>query len=217
MHVVDIARAIADSVGVALDARSPGRPLAAALAAPLDGDQAVPALPLGTGAFAIFILVLAAAGSYFAAGRWWLLPWWFVAACSSLVLVRGLPTLSMSMVYAPAGRAMYVTWLPSLVVAAIATYAGLARTSLARTVIAQLAVPIAALAAVITACGAWRTLFGAAIAPVVPHYTAWLSALILIVAHGSAAVALAVLGRFVRSAFDRRARPETLQTARADA
>src|SRR6185503_6659675 len=72
VHVVDVARAIADSVGVALDARSQGRPLAAALAAPLLRDQAVPALPLGTGALAIFLIVIGAAASYAAAGRWWL-------------------------------------------------------------------------------------------------------------------------------------------------
>jgi hypothetical protein len=120
-------------------------------------------------------------------------------------------------VFAPAGRAMYLTWLPSLALAVAATYAGLARTTLARTLIAQLALPAAVLAATITACGAWRTLLGAAIAPVVPHYTAWLSALLLITAHGAAAVALGLLGTFVRSAFDRRARPEPARSANADA
>ncbi|HEY3807204.1 MAG TPA: alkaline phosphatase family protein [Kofleriaceae bacterium] len=199
IHIVDVARAIADSVGVTLDARSPARPLPTALAAPFDGDQAVPALPLTTGALVIFLIVAGAAASYVAAGRWWLWPWWFPVACASLALVRGLPTLSMTMVYAPAGRAMYVTWLPSLVLAAIATYFGLARTSLPRALIAQLALPVAALAAVITACGAWRTIFGASIAPVVPHYTAWLSALLLLSAHGAAAVALGIVARCVRT------------------
>jgi len=217
VHVVDVARAIADSVGVSLDARSAARPLGAALAAPFDDDRTVPALPLGTGALAIFIIALGGAASYLAARRWWLWPWWLVVGCTSLVLVRGLPTLSMTMVFAPAGRAMYLTWLPSLAIAAVATYAGLGRTSLGRTLVAQLALPAAVLAATITACGAWRTMFGAAIAPVVPHYTAWLSALLLFTAHGAAAVALGLLGRYGRSAFDRRARPETPQTASADA
>lgn len=217
VHVVDVARAIADSVGVSLDSRSVARPLAAALAAPLEGDRAVPALPLATGALAIFIVLLGGAASYFAARRWWLWPWWLVVGCASLALVRGMPTLSMTMVFAPAGRAMYLTWLPSLALAAVTTYAGRSRTTLGRTLVAQLALPAAALAATITACGAWRTMFGAAIAPVVPHYTAWLSALLLLTAHGAAAVVLGLLGRFVRSAFDRRARPETGQTARADA
>jgi Type I phosphodiesterase / nucleotide pyrophosphatase len=217
IHIVDVARALADSLGVQLDSRAVGRPLAAALAAPLVGDQAVPALPLRTAAIALFVIVVGAAASYVAARRWWLLPWWFPIACVSLALVRGLPTLSMTMVYAPAGRAMYVTWLPSLVLCAVATYAGSRRVPVLRAAAAQLALPIATLAAAITACHAWPTLFGAPIAPVVAHCTAWLSAVLLIAAHGSAAVALAVLGTFVRSAFDRRARPETPRSAPADA
>ncbi|HEY1550137.1 MAG TPA: alkaline phosphatase family protein, partial [Kofleriaceae bacterium] len=75
IHIVDIARALADSLGVTLDRRALGRPLAAALAAPLDGDQAVPAVPLRTGAIAIFLVVIGAAASYAAARRhWWLWP-----------------------------------------------------------------------------------------------------------------------------------------------
>jgi Type I phosphodiesterase / nucleotide pyrophosphatase len=217
IHIVDVARALADSLGVTLDSRALGRPLAGALAAPLDGDQAVPALPLRTAAIAIFMIIVGAAASYAAARRWWLWPWWFPIACVSLVLVRGLPTLSMGMVYAPAGRAMYVTWLPAVALCAIASFIGTRDLRAWRVAVAQLALPVATLAAVITACGAWHTLFGAPIAPVVPHYTAWLSALLLIASHGSAAVALAVLGRFVRSAFDRRAPPETPRSAPAGA
>jgi hypothetical protein len=218
IHIVDVARALADSLGVTLDPRALGRPLAAAIAAPLEGDQAVPALPLRTAAIAIFVIIVGAAASYAAARRrWWLWPWWFPIACVSLVLVRGLPTLSMAMVYAPAGRAMYVTWLPAVALCAIASYAGTRELRTWRVAVAQLALPATTLAAVITACGAWRTLFGAPIAPVVPHYTAWLSALLLIAAHGSAAVALAVLGRFVRSAFDRPSRPETPRSEPATA
>ena len=210
VHVADVARALADSLGVALDPRATGRHLAAALAAPLAADQAVPPLPLGTGALAIALLLVGAAISYIAAGgRAWLWPWWLPIACVSLVAVRGLPTLSMPMVYAPAGRAMYVTWLPSLAIAAAAAYLGATRAGALRAALAQLALPYAALAAAITASGAWPTLLGAAVAPVVPHYTAWLSALWLIAAHGSAAVALAVLGTCVRLAFDRRAPAET--------
>ncbi len=217
IHIVDVARALADSLGVKLDPHALGRPLGESLAAPLDGDQAVPALPLRTAAIAILLIIVGGATSYAAARRWWLLPWWFVIACVSLVLVRGLPTLSMAMVYAPAGRAMYITWLPALAVCAIASYAGTRDVRAWRVAVAQLALPVATLAAVITACGAWRTLLGAAIAPVVAHYTAWLSALLLIMAHGSAAVALGVLGRLARSGFGRRAPPETPRSAPASA
>src|SRR5204863_432005 len=80
---------------------------------------------------------------------------WFVAACASLVLIRGEPTLSMRMIYAPEGRDMYLTWAPALVLAIAATWFGLRRTTIVRVVISQLALPIAAAAAVVTACGGW--------------------------------------------------------------
>src|SRR4029079_16458015 len=42
VHIVDSARAIADSVGVTLDPASRARPLSVALAAPLGPDESVP-------------------------------------------------------------------------------------------------------------------------------------------------------------------------------
>ena len=161
------------------------------------------------------IVVLGFAIGSWVTPRWWLQPWWFAIALGSLLVVRGMPTLSMPMVYAPTGRAMYLTWLPALAVGAAATWAALGRTTLVRAVIAQLAVPLAALAAVLTICGGWSVLVGADVAPVVPTFTAWLSPLVLIAAHGAAAVALAVLGRSARSAFGRPSPAETPRSAPA--
>ncbi|HET9987989.1 MAG TPA: alkaline phosphatase family protein [Kofleriaceae bacterium] len=209
VHVVDVARALAESTGATLDRGARGRPLGAALAAPLGRDQSVPVLPLGRGALALAILVVGLALGYMPARRWWLAPWWFAVGIAVFVAVHGEPTLSMPMVWAPAGRAMYVTWLPALALAAVTTWFGGARVPLARVVVAQLGLPFAAVAAAVTASGAWPLLAGAHVAPVVPHFTAWLSPLALIAAHGAAAVALAVLGRSVRSAFGRPSRPET--------
>ena len=208
VHVVDIARAIADSTGAKLDAHSRGRPFAAALAVPLERDQAVPPMPLGMGAVAIFVLVAGFASLTWSVRRWWLAPWWFVAACATLFFVRGEPSLSMRMVYAPEGRDMWLTWLPALAVAVAATLVGLRRTTIARVIVSQMALPIAAAAAVLTACGAWPAVFGEQIAPVVPRYTAWMSPMLLIVAHGAAAVALAGLATLVRPGSDRFARRE---------
>ena len=216
VHIVDVARAIADSVGAKLDPQSRGRPLSIAMHHPLAPDQAIPPRPFGRTAVALVILVVGVVLS-FASWRWWLAGWWFVIACCSLVIVRGEPTLSMPMVFAPAGRAMYLTWLPALAIVVVVTWIGLGRTTLARVVAGQLALPFAALAAALTVCGGWSTLFGAEVAPVVPRYTAWLSPLWLIAAHGSAAVALAVLGRSVRSAFGRPSPPEPPRSAPAGA
>lgn len=208
VHVVDVARAIADSTGTKLAAESRGRPYQAALASPLERDQAVPPIALGTGAAAIFVLVAGMALVTWSVRKWWLAPWWFVAACASLFFIRGEPTLSMRMVYAPDGRDMWLTWLPAVAIATAATVIGLRRTTIARVIVAQIALPIAAAAAVITACGAWPAVFGEHVAPVVPRYTAWLSPMLLMVAHGAAAVALAGLATLVRPQSDRFARPE---------
>lgn len=207
VHVVDVARAIADSTGATLDPDARGRPLVAALAAPLAPDQAVPPLALGHGAVALALLVAGLALSAWSVRRWWLAPWWFVVACAALYLVRGEPTLSMRMVYAPEGRDMYLTWLPALALALAATWIGLGRTTLGRVLVAQLALPACVTAAAISACGGWPAVFGAESSPTVPRFTAWLSALLLVLAHGAAAVALGVLARLVRQVFGRRAPP----------
>ena len=215
VHMIDVARAVADSTGTKLPKASHARPLAVALAVPLGPDQAVPPTALGPGAAAIFALVAFALLGSWGVRRWWLAPWWFALACASLVLVRGLPTLSMPMVFAPAGRAMYLTWLPALALAAVTTWLGLGKTTLARVVVAQLALPIGALVAALIVTGGWRVVLGQDVAPVVPRFTAWLSPLVLIAAHGMAAVALAVLGRLARSAFGRSSPPAPPSSAPA--
>lgn len=218
VHLIDISRAIADSVGAKVEPRSQARPLSVAMRAPLAGDESIPRLALGTGAIALFILAFGITVSSFGVRRWWLAPWWFIVACALLVIVRGDPTMSKPMVYARESfwdvldfdrRLMLRSWLAALPLAAVTTWFGLAHTTLARVIVAQLALPLAVLAASITACGGWAALAGAEIAPVVPRYTAYTSALFLITAHGAAAVGLAVLARTVRSAFGRRAPAET--------
>jgi Type I phosphodiesterase / nucleotide pyrophosphatase len=217
VHMVDLSRALADSTGATLDRDARGRPFAAALAAPLHGDQAVPALALGAGAAAIFVLAGGLALATWGVRRWWLAPWWFVAAAAALLLVRGPPTLSMPMVYARDGRDMWLTWAAALPIAAVTTWLGLRTTTLARVVIAQLAIPWAAAAAALTACGAWPTVLGEEVAPVVPRYTAYVSPLLLIAAHGAAAVALAVLAKLVLPRSDRRGPPAPPRSERAAA
>ncbi|HEY5920687.1 MAG TPA: alkaline phosphatase family protein [Kofleriaceae bacterium] len=222
VHLVDISRAIADSVGATVDSRSIARPLAVAMQTPLDDDAAVPPLELGIGALAIFILALGITGSSFGVRRWWLAPWWFLAACVLLVFVRGEPTMSKPMVYAKESildvfdfdrRLMLRSWLAALPLAGVLTWFGMRTTALWRVLVAQLALPITVLAASITACGGWAALFGAEVAPVVPRYTAYTSALMLITAHGAAVVGLTVLARTVHAAFDRRQRSETPRTS----
>ena len=217
IHAVDVARAIADSTGATLDPASRGRPLSAALINPLTADQGLPPMALGGGAIAIFILVAGLGLSSWGVRRWWLAPWWFVIGCATLIVVKGMPSLSTPMIYKPEGRDMYLMWLPALAIAVASAWAGMSRTTLLRVLVAQLALPFAAAAAVMTAAGAWPTVFGAELAPVAPRFTAWMSPLILIAAHGAAAVALGVLAISVRRSFGRRepeAPPRTEPAAR---
>jgi hypothetical protein len=215
VHLTDISRAIADSTGTTLDRESRGRPLVAALAAPLAPDDALPAMTLGAGAIAILVFAAGIGLAIACARVWWLAPWWFVIACIALVMVRGEPTLSTPFVYKPTGRDMYLVWLPLLPLAFAATLFGVRRTTLSRVVAAQLAVPFAATATAITACGGWSAVFGADLAPVVPRFTAYTSPLLLMASHGAAAVALAALATLVRPVFGRRARREPPRTAPA--
>jgi len=223
VHLVDVSRALADSLGLELDKRSPARPMSVALKAPLDDDAAVPPIAIGTGAIAVFLLALGVAATVWSVRRWWIAPWWFVVAGLLLLIVRGVPTMSMPMVYAKEDladlfdggrRLMMRSWFAALPIAATATWFGLARgVSLVRVLVAQLALPIAALVAAITACGAWSSLFGAEVSPLVPHFTAFTSSLWLIASQGAAAVALAVLARTVQQAFGRRQRSGTSRSA----
>ena len=215
VHIVDVARAIANSVGATLDPTSRGRPLSVALAAPLGPDQALPPLPLVPTVLALFVLVIGGVLAAACVRRWWLAPWWFFAGCGALLAVRGAPTLSQPWVYAPTGLAMTYAWLPALVICAVTVWLGLGVSTLPRVLVAQLALPLAAVAAAFTACGAWPALVGSHVAPVVPRITGWMSPLLLLAAHGSAAAALAVFGRTVRSAFGRPSPPETPRTGPA--
>ena len=204
VHLVDISRAIADSTSTTLDREARGRPLGAALAAPLAPDEALPAMTLGDGAIAILVLAAGMAGTLAAVRVWWLVPWWFVLGCLALVMVRGEPTLSTPFVYRYDGRDMYFVWAPLLALAFAATLFGAGRTTLLRAVAAQLALPLATAATAITACGGWGAVFGAEVAPVVPRFTAYTSPLLLMASHGAAVVALAALATLVRPVFDRR-------------
>lgn len=213
IHIVDLARAIADSAAVPLAADARGRPFLTALATPLGLDDAVPAIALGAGAVALLVLAAGLALTLLAARTWWLAPWWFVAACVALVVIRGEPTLSAPFIYKPAGRDMYVVWLPMIAIAFAVTMLGIRRQPLVRVAAAQLALPLAAAVAALTASGAWPAVFGAEVAPVVPRFTAYASPLLLMASHGAAAVALAALAMLVRPAFGRRGPKVPPQTA----
>jgi hypothetical protein len=197
--LVDLSRALADSVGARLPAEAPGRPLSVALAYPI-GDELVPGVRLLDALLAALLLAAGALATRWGMGpyRASLGPWWWPLAVALLLVVRGVPTLSTPMIYPPQGQAMLEGFWPALLV--LAPWAGLAmlrRPPLAAAA-ALLALPLAGWLAAAVASGALPLLWGAEVAPIVPRWTAWTSAFATMVASGAGVVGLAALATAVR-------------------
>jgi hypothetical protein len=206
--VVDLSRAIADSVGVLLPKAAAGRPLSAALAAPLGGDELVPGVPRGRAIFAGLLLVLGALVTAAALGRRAALwgPWWWVVAIVAMLVALGPPSLSTPFIYkaqgdtiagaARAGIYLAVIWVAAAVL--------LADRPAWRVALASVALPLAGMCAALVLCGGLPFLWGdTASAPIAPRWTAWASVLMVITARALWAVALALLATAFLPASDR--------------
>jgi hypothetical protein len=209
--IVDLSRAIADSVGVLLPRGAAGRPLAAALAAPLRGDELVPGVPRGRAAFAILVLLLGAVITAAALGRRAVLggPWWWLVSIVAVLIALGPPTLSTPWIYKAQGDtiadpARAGTYLAVLWVAAAVLW--LERPAW-RVALASVALPLAGMCAALILCGGLPVLWGDLVAaPIAPRWTAWASVLMVITARALWAVALALLATSFLPASDRVAR-----------
>ena len=209
--LVDLSRALADSVGVVLAPPAAGRPLAGAIAAPLAGDELVPGVPRGRAIAAALALLLGAAITAAALGRRAALwgPWWWLVSIAAVLIALGPPTLNASWMYAPKGDAIADparagTYLAVLWVAAAVL---LADRPAWRVALAQVALPLAGVVAALILCGGLPVLWGDVVAaPIAPRWTAWASVLMVITARALWAVALALLATAFLPASDRAAR-----------
>jgi Type I phosphodiesterase / nucleotide pyrophosphatase len=189
VHMVDLSRALADSLGLPPHAHSAGRPIYSALAAPEQPGITLPRPGAGRLLVAALVVGAALAMSWTVARRSWRLPWWWVLAYLSVVAIEGAPTLSTPMVYKPLGQAIYVAALPGLCL--LAVLAGLAaRTGGAlRVVLTELTLPAAACVACAILC--WRD------PPLMPLWSAQLSMCMVLLFTGAVVVALACLASLV--------------------
>jgi hypothetical protein len=211
LHLVDYSRAIADSVGATLDDRSAGRPLAAALAAPVDRDATLPRPGTGRWAVALLLLLAAAVATGWAArGRWLALPWWWPIAYLSLILIELTPSLSTHMIYKADGRIIYQAALPGLALLAVTSALALRRLRPLRVAVAQLALPAAlALGALILTGGAPQLWGAATEPPLMPIWTGHASAFLVLLFTGAVVVALALLATAVPFGIGRTTPSET--------
>lgn len=195
LHLVDISRALADSVGATLDDRSAGRPLYGALAAAPSPGATLPRVPWSRWLGAAAVLALALALTAWAArGRWLALPWWWPVAYLSLTLIEMPPSLSTHMIYKADGRIIYMAALPGLALLAITCALALRRLPPARAMLAQLALPLGiAIGGLIVTGGVGHLIGHAGEPPLVPRWTANTSVFGVLLASGAVVVALALL------------------------
>lgn len=187
VHMVDLSRALADSLGLVLAPPAAGRPLAAAIADPRPDATLPRVTPLRWAAAAAALLVALAFTVLMARRRWWSYPWWLVVAGAGLVVVAGLPSLSSMPGTATAAAAA----APGAALMAVAIWRQLrGGADPVRLAAAQLTLPLALLVAALIAAGGP--------AAVVPHVTAAaveLSALLVVGCGVAGAVTVAAGAR----------------------
>ena len=199
VHLVDLSRALFDSLGLPPNPGAVGRPLGFALAHPDPGAT----LPRASrwrwlAAGALLLAGLLATGL-----RWRrplaALPWWLPVAYASVVLFRGLPTLSNPIVYPPLGRDIVLAGAPGLVLLAVLTVvahrrdAGGDLRTLAALCLAPLVLPAACAAAALVGARGSQP-------PLLPLWTAHASVLLSLLSAAALVVAAVLLGLAAASA-----------------
>jgi hypothetical protein len=197
--LVDLARALADSTGLAPDDLASGRPLAAALSEPALGST-LPRPSPARWLVAALAVGLGLGIAFAAAPRRVLgLPWWPALGYAGVFVWHGLPSLSSPPVYPPWGLSLLLAAAPGFVALGVLARLGAREASLPRSAVAQLAPGLGIALATAVMCGLPQRWFGlSAGPPLVPWWTAHASvafSLCLGAALTMAVVALGYRGR----------------------
>ncbi len=238
IHLVDLSRAIADSLGVQLPERAMGRPLDVALRQP-EFDATLPRPGLMRWIFAALALLAAgwatvraarSAGKRrikgtpsatsgvgglipYAANFFIRLPLWWVVAAVCLVVRAGWPTLSNVMVWSPKGKIMLDAAMPGVIMLALVLLLAAARRARAVDLtVGQLALPAGVVLATLILSGGVQAIVSGA-PPLMPYYSGVSSAALLLLVIGAAAVGLALLVTSGPAWIDRSAEPDSSGTA----
>jgi hypothetical protein len=173
IHLVDLSRAVADSTGVAANAASAGRPLESAIAAPVQSTATLPHPAGSSWLIACLLMLLAIIATMVIVRRHPLLmPMWLIVAYVSVALVRGMPTLSMPMIYKPLGLDIAIAAIPGLVVLAVTLPFAIRAVGVYRAVWCQFLVPLAAVG--------WTMLLCKGSPPLMPLWTAQTSVFLVL-------------------------------------
>lgn len=198
IHLVDVARILADALGVELPAEARGRALPAALAEPA-ADATLPGPGPGRVAAALLVLALAfalgvVAGRSKGTGLIGRLPWAALAGLVGVAVWVGWPSLSDQSVFAPKGLHLWLGCLPgALVMLAL----GLGRGGPGRSAVGQLVPALGLLLAALVLCRAPEAWVLPALGwgepgpPLMPRWTATASVLFVLVRALCDAAALA--------------------------
>jgi hypothetical protein len=174
--LIDLSRALADSLGRSPDPEAAGRPLEAALERPELGST-LPRPSEGRWAAATLVLAVGLGlargfGARTGARAWAWAPWWLVLAYASLIALHGSPTLSNPVIYPPYGLDMLLAGLPGFVLLGVLGWR-MAPRGLGRYAGAQLATVGAIALAFSILCGAPQLLLGLTRQPpLMPTWTA---------------------------------------------
>lgn len=194
LHLVDLHRMLAESLGVQPLPDCRGRSLERALQQPsLGATLPRPSWPRWMAALA-WIACGIAATAWAVGGRVGRLPWWLGVAYLGVLAVHGVPTLSNPMIYPPLGRDMMLCALPAAFVLAWTDAHARAGTQAMRRVVGHLALLVSATLATLTLCGGLEALLGLhERPPLVPLWTAHASLMLTLTALGGVTAALVLL------------------------
>jgi hypothetical protein len=197
-HLVDLSRALSDSLGLAPNEASAGRPLPFALQHPGPRGAALPALPWARFLLAGALVWLCIAAGRRALGGAWAPAWlWLAAAYAGVLLGHGALDLSNPAIYPPLGRDLLVWALPGFVVLVGWRVRG-AQVALGPAA-GALAPALGGALGALVGCGGIAALIDAGAGPPLERITtAQASALLLLSGGGALALALGTLAVAVR-------------------
>jgi hypothetical protein len=195
VHLVDVSRALADSLGVAVD--GVGRPLSFALAQPAPGAT-LPPWPWARFALALGLLAAVLLSGRRVLGPRWAAAWaWLPVAYAGTALFHGALDLSNPVVYPPLGRDLLLAAGPGFLL--LAGWAVVTRAT-GWPAVGALAPALGGAVAALVGCGGIAALLDAGAGPPLErHTTALGSALLLLAGGGAVALALGLgLGPLLR-------------------